>query len=77
MGKLCPRNRFKEFHKYWKLVKFGEYFKIIMGQSPSSKNYINNNEYNVLVQGNADIKNGHINPRIFTTEITKLSKKMK
>lgn len=44
-----------------------------MGQSPSSKNYTENTEDTVLIQGNADIINGKVVPRIYTSEITKLS----
>lgn len=44
-----------------------------MGQSPSSKNYTENPEDMVLIQGNADLSNGKIKPRLFTTEITKKS----
>ncbi|MHC3377728.1 restriction endonuclease subunit S [Ligilactobacillus equi] len=42
-----------------------------MGQSPSSKNYTNNPNDEILVQGNADLENGTIKPRIYTTQITK------
>jgi len=42
-----------------------------MGQSPSSANYTQNpNEY-VLVQGNADLQNGWVYPRVWTTQVTK------
>ena len=46
-----------------------------MGQSPSSKNYTNNSSDHILVQGNADMKNGHVEPRVWTTQITKQAKK--
>ena len=42
-----------------------------MGQSPDSKNYTNNSSDHILVQGNADIKNGFVYPRVWTTQITK------
>ena len=42
-----------------------------MGQSPDSKNYTDNPEDYILVQGNADIKNGYVVPRVWTTQITK------
>ena len=44
-----------------------------MGQSPSSKNYSEDNRNTVLIQGNADIINGKVVPRIYTSEITKTS----
>ncbi|WP_223657433.1 restriction endonuclease subunit S [Ligilactobacillus salivarius] len=52
-----------------------EVVEITMGQSPSSKNYTNNSSDHILVQGNADMKNGHVEPRVWTTQITKQAKK--
>ena len=46
-----------------------------MGQSPSSKNYTENPNDHILVQGNADMKNGHVVPRVWTTQITKQAEK--
>ena len=46
-----------------------------MGQSPSSANYTNNKTDFILVQGNADIKNRKVLPRVWTTEVTKVAKK--
>lgn len=45
-----------------------------MGQSPSSSNYSENKEDTVLIQGNADLINGEVVPRVYTSEITKTSK---
>lgn len=42
-----------------------------MGQSPSSKNYTDNPNDYVLVQGNADLKSNEISPRVWTKEVTK------
>lgn len=42
-----------------------------MGQSPNSINYTNNPNDPILVQGNADMKNGTVSPRVWTTQITK------
>ena len=42
-----------------------------MGQSPSSKNYTDNPNDDILVQGNADLKDGKVVPRLWTKEITK------
>lgn len=53
----------------------GEVVKIIMGQSPDSKNYTNNPTDYILVQGNADIQNGYVFPKNWTTQITKQAKK--
>ncbi|MCE4994342.1 restriction endonuclease subunit S [Staphylococcus xylosus] len=59
----------------WEIKKLGELYKVVMGQSPKSINYTDDNSHPVLVQGNADIYNGNIFPRMYTKEITKLVKK--
>ena len=43
---------------------------VIMGQSPSSHAYNNNADGLPLIQGNLDIENGQLSPRIYTSEIT-------
>ena len=43
-----------------------------MGQSPKSENYTNDPKDHILVQGNADLKNGQVAPRVWTTEVTKI-----
>ena len=45
-----------------------------MGQSPKSENYTNDPKDHILVQGNADLKNGQVVPRVWTTEVTKVGK---
>ena len=42
-----------------------------MGQSPSSKNYTDNPNDWILIQGNADLKNGKVTPRLYTSQVTK------
>ncbi|MCI7353295.1 MAG: restriction endonuclease subunit S [[Actinobacillus] rossii] len=59
----------------WEQRKLGDIAEIVMGQSPNSGNYTNNPKDHILVQGNADIKNGKVFPRIWTTQITKIGKK--
>lgn len=73
--KLIPHIRFKEFEEEWKTKKLEEITEIAMGQSPSSKNYLKSEikDSYVLIQGNADIKNNKIVPRVWTTQATKLS----
>lgn len=44
-----------------------------MGQSPDSINYTDNSDDTVLIQGNADLNNGIIVPRIWSSQITKKS----
>ena len=69
--KLKPEIRFAGFTDDWEQCKLGDVVNIIMGQSPDSKNYTNNSSDHILVQGNADIKNGFVYPRVWTTQITK------
>ena len=69
--RLVPRLRFIE--ETWSSEKLGNLCKITMGQSPSSKNYSKNSNDTILIQGNADLIRGKIVPRIYTSEITKLS----
>ena len=45
-----------------------------MGQSPNGTCYTDNPNDAVLVQGNADLKDGWVSPRVWTTEITKTAK---
>lgn len=45
-----------------------------MGQSPNGSCYTDNPNDAVLVQGNADLKDGWVFPRVWTTEITKTAK---
>ena len=73
--KKAPKLRFNGYTNDWEQVKLEEVVEITMGQSPSSKNYTNNSSDHILVQGNADMKNGHVEPRVWTTQITKQAKK--
>lgn len=66
-----PELRFPEFSGEWELKKLSEIAEIIMGQSPDSKNYTSDSNEMILVQGNADMKNGKVFPRIYTREVTK------
>ncbi|MDK1733520.1 restriction endonuclease subunit S, partial [Dellaglioa algida] len=59
----------------WEQRKLGEVAIITMGQSPNGKNYTENPKDHILVQGNADMKNGKVVPRIWTTQITKIADK--
>jgi len=68
---LTPQIRFKDFAPAWEQRKLGETFCITMGQSPSSANYTSNPDDYVLVQGNADLQNGWVYPRVWTTQVTK------
>ncbi|MDE0583244.1 restriction endonuclease subunit S [Planococcus sp. A6] len=74
-GKSVPEVRFPEFTEKWKICKLGEIVDITMGQSPDGKNYTKNSNDHILVQGNADIKNGWVSPRVWTTQVTKTASK--
>ena len=67
--------RFKKYNDVWRNAKLTETVPIIMGQSPDSKNYTDNPNDYILVQGNADMKNGRVVPRVWTTQVTKLAEK--
>ena len=67
--------RFKKYNDVWENVKLTEKAPIVMGQSPDSKNYTDNPNDYILVQGNADMKNGRVVPRVWTTQVTKLAEK--
>ena len=66
-----PSYRFAGYTESWEEKKLGEVSTITMGQSPNSENYTDNPNDYILVQGNADMKNGRVFPRVWTTQITK------
>ncbi|HEP1262955.1 TPA: restriction endonuclease subunit S [Streptococcus pyogenes] len=70
-----PQYRFDGFKGEWEEKELGDIVQITMGQSPSSQNYTTNPSDYILVQGNADIKNGYVFPRVWTTQITKQADK--
>lgn len=70
-SKHVPKRRFSGFEDMWNLTTLGEVTKITMGQSPSGETYSNIPTNYILVQGNADIENGWVKPRIWTTQVTK------
>ena len=58
----------------WEQRKLGEIAPVTMGQSPNGACYTDNPNDAVLVQGNADLKDGWVSPRVWTTEITRTAK---
>ena len=66
-----PKIRFKGFTDTWEQRKLGEVTKINMGQSPAGVNYTANPNDAILVQGNADMVDGWVCPRVYTRQITK------
>ena len=67
--------RFKGFTDEWEQRKLGDEVRIVMGQSPNSENYTDDPNDYILVQGNADMKNGRVLPRVWTTQVTKQAEK--
>ena len=55
----------------WEQRKLGDVVQITMGQSPDGSTYSDELSDYILVQGNADLQNGWVCPRIWTTQITK------
>lgn len=70
-GQAVPEIRFKGFTAPWEQRKLGDVVQITMGQSPDGSTYSDEPSDYILVQGNADLQNGWVCPRIWTTQITK------
>lgn len=70
-GSNVPKIRFKGFTDAWEQRKLGDVVQITMGQSPDGSTYSDEPSDYILVQGNADLQNGWVCPRIWTTQITK------
>jgi len=66
-----PAIRFQGFTDAWEQRKLGDVVQITMGQSPDGNTYSDEPSDYILVQGNADLQNGWVCPRIWTTQITK------
>lgn len=66
-----PKLRFPEFTGAWEQRKLGDIVPITMGQSPNGNTYSDTPSDFILVQGNADLQNGWVTPRMWTTQVTK------
>ena len=66
-----PKIRFKGFTDDWEQRRLNEVAQITMGQSPDGSTYSETPSDYILVQGNADLKDGWVSPRIWTTQKTK------
>ena len=66
-----PRCFLGSFDFSWEQRKLGDVVQITMGQSPDGSTYSDEPSEYILVQGNADLQNGWVCPRIWTTQITK------
>ena len=69
--KQKPSIRFKGFTEAWEQRKLGDVVQITMGQSPDGSTYSDIPSNYILVQGNADLEDGWVKPRVWTTQITK------
>lgn len=70
-GEKVPRIRFAGFTGDWEQRKLGDIVSITMGQSPNGNTYSDTPSDYILVQGNADLQNGWVTPRMWTTQVTK------
>ena len=70
-GQKVPEIRFKGYTEDWEQRRLGEVCQITMGQSPDGSTYSEEPSDYILVQGNADLKDGWVEPRIWTTQKTK------
>ncbi len=66
-----PNVRFEGFTEEWEERRLGELCEVTMGQSPDGSTYSDEPSDYILVQGNADLKDGWVFPRIWTTQKTK------
>lgn len=78
LEKMFPKNesnipeiRFKGFADPWEQRKLGDVAPITMGQSPDGSTYSDTPSDYILIQGNADLQNGWVTPRIWTSQVTK------
>ena len=70
-GQSVPEIRFKGFTDAWEQRKLGDVCQITMGQSPDGSTYSDVPSDYILVQGNADLQNGWVSPRVWTSQMTK------
>ena len=66
-----PKIRFKGFNDDWEQRKLENTVQITMGQSPDGSTYSDVPSNYILIQGNADLQNGWVVPRIWTSKMTK------
>ena len=70
-----PELRFDGFTDTWEQRKLKDITQITMGQSPDGNTYSEQPNKYILVQGNADLQNGWVYPRIWTSQMTKKAEK--
>ena len=69
--KVIPQIRFSGFTDTWEQRELGDTVQITMGQSPDGSTYSDVPSDYILVQGNADLQNGWVSPRVWTSQMTK------
>lgn len=72
-GATVPEIRFAGFTEAWEQRKLGDLCQVTMGQSPDGSTYSDEPSDYILVQGNADLKDGWVVPRVWTTQRTKIA----
>ncbi len=72
-AKKVPAIRFRGFTDDWEQHKLGDVCQITMGQSPDGATYSEEPSDYILIQGNADLQNGWVTPRVWTTQKTKMA----
>ncbi len=70
-GCKVPEVRFSGFTEDWEQRKLGDTVQITMGQSPDGSTYSDVPSDYILVQGNADLQNGWVSPRVWTSQMAK------
>ena len=70
-NKSVPEIRFEGFSNDWEQRRLGDICQVTMGQSPNGSTYSDEPSDYILVQGNADLKDGWVYPRTWTTQKTK------
>ena len=66
-----PKLRFRGYTDDWEQRKLGDICEVTMGQSPDGSTYSDEPDDYILVQGNADLKDGWVVPRVWTNQKTK------
>lgn len=74
-GDVVPVLRHEGFYGEWSHKKLSDIATITMGQSPKGSTYSDTPSDYILVQGNADMENGWVKPRVWTTQVTKQAEK--
>ena len=65
------KNFFCAFCHSWEQRELGQTVQITMGTSPEGSTYSDVPSDHILIQGNADLVDGWVVPRVWTTQVTK------